>query len=179
LPVVGSHMVRNALMAVASGLALGMCLEDCVSGLARLELSGGRLQRKQVRGIEVLDDTYNANPDSVKAALRTLAGLPAAGRRVAVIGRMGELGEFSEEGHAQVGGVAAELGLDLLIGVGTEPEGAVAAARVGGLQNARAVKDVSEALEYLRAWLGEGDIVLVKGSRSARMERVVEGLMAS
>ena len=179
LPVAGRHMVRNALLAVAVGMGMGQDLESCAGALARVELTRGRLERRRARGIEVLDDTYNANPDSMEAALRTLAGLPCAGRRVAVVGRMGELGKHAEEGHARVGRVAAELGLDLLVGVGAEPGLAVEAARKAGLRGVLSVEDVEGALGHLRDWLREGDHVLVKGSRSARMERVVEGLLAS
>jgi UDP-N-acetylmuramoyl-tripeptide--D-alanyl-D-alanine ligase len=178
VPVVGRHMVRNGLMAVAAGLALGQDLESSVRGLADLELTRGRLERKQVGGVEILDDTYNANPDSVEAALRTLASLPCTGRRVAVLGRMGELGAYSEEGHARVGRVAGDLGLDLLVGVGEEPQITVEAARAHGLAGAVSVKEDEQAFQYLKSWLRPGDHVLVKGSRSARMERVVEKLVA-
>ncbi len=178
VPVSGVHMVRNALMAVAAGSVLGLSLEQCVAGLARLELTKGRLERKGARGIEVLDDTYNANPDSVAAALHTLAALPTVGRRVAVLGRMGELGSHSAQGHSSVGLVAAELGLDLLLGVGEEPALAVEAARAGGMTGALHAATVEEAVSVLRHRVVAGDLVLVKGSRSARMERVVEGLLA-
>jgi UDP-N-acetylmuramoyl-tripeptide--D-alanyl-D-alanine ligase len=179
VPVAGRHMVRNALMAVAVGLEMGQTLEACVQGLAGLELTRGRLERKRAGGVEILDDTYNANPDSVEAALRTLAALPCGGRRVAVLGRMGELGAFSEEGHARVGRVAGELGLDLVVGVGEEPADTVAAARAAGVGEAVAVSGVEEAVEHLKAFLNPGDHVLVKGSRSARMERVVERLLGA
>ncbi len=176
IPVPGIHMVRNALLAVGTGLAMGLELEECVAGLGKLRLTKGRLEQKTVGGIRILDDTYNANPDSMKAALRTLAHIPAQGRRIAVVGRMGELGQHSEEGHRSVGEVAAEVGLDVLVGVGEEVALTIKAAQGRGLAKALHAGSIEEALELVRSLVLPGDVVLVKGSRSARMERIVEGL---
>lgn len=178
LAVPGMHMVRNALLAVGAGLVFGVTLEQCVEGLRQLQLTKGRLQQKVINGIRVLDDTYNANPDSVSAALRTLGQMPASGRRIAVLGRMGELGTHSSEGHELVGRVAAEAGIDVVIGVGAESALTVDAAKLGGVPQGDKVGSIEEALEALRAAARPGDIVLVKGSRSARMERIIEGLEA-
>jgi UDP-N-acetylmuramoyl-tripeptide--D-alanyl-D-alanine ligase len=114
--------VRNAVLAVAAGRVFGLSLEECAAGLSKLRLTKGRLEQKVIRGIQVIDDTYNANPDSVSAALRTLASMPAAGRRIAVLGRMGELGVEAERGHRLVGEVAAQAHLDGVIGVGAEAQ---------------------------------------------------------
>ena len=119
----GEHMVRNALLAVAAGLELGLRLEECAEGLAAARLTGGRLTRRVLRGVTVLDDTYNANPDSMDAALDTLGALPVAGRRIAVLGRMGELGEHAAAGYQRVGRNAARI-LDALIAVGPETDSA-------------------------------------------------------
>ena len=111
-------MVQNAMLAVAAGRAFGLSLEDCAAGLASAPLTKARLQIKEINGIQFIDDSYNANPDSMKAALRTLVELDADGRRIAVLGQMSELGEESERGHREVGEAAAAFGIDELIAVG-------------------------------------------------------------
>ncbi|HEX8296620.1 MAG TPA: UDP-N-acetylmuramoyl-tripeptide--D-alanyl-D-alanine ligase [Chthoniobacteraceae bacterium] len=176
LPVPGEHMVRNAVLAVAAARVFGLSLEQCAAGFRALRLTKGRLEHKVVRGIQILDDTYNANPDSMVAALRTLASLPAAGRRIAVLGRMGELGEESERGHRSVGEAAAREHLDGLIAVGEEAAWIAEAAWRGGIEKVVKVGTTEEAIKVLRDLLKAGDVVLIKGSRSAKMERIVEGL---
>ena len=176
LPVPGVHMVRNATLAVAAGRIFGLSLEECAAGLRKLQLTKGRLEQKIIRGIHILDDTYNANPDSMAAALRTLSQMPASGRRIAVLGRMGELGNESERGHRQVGEVAVKEGIDCVIGVGEEAKWITESAWRGGLEKTIHFGEVDEALKSLREIARAGDVVLVKGSRSARMERIVEGL---
>ena len=179
LPVPGVHTVRNALLAAAAGRAFGLSLEECAAGLSKLRLTKGRLEQKLARGVQIIDDTYNANPDSMAAALETLAQMPGAGRRIAVLGRMGELGSESERGHQRVGEIAADLGLDCLITVGDEAALTADAAWRGGLSQVIKVASTEEAVKSLRALTRAGDVVLVKGSRSARMERVVEGMQAA
>ncbi len=169
----GEHMVRNALLAVAAGLELGLKLEECAEGLAAVRLTGGRLTRRVLRGVTVLDDTYNANPDSMDAALDTLGALPVSGRRIAVLGRMGELGEHAAAGYQRVGRNAARI-VDALIAVGPETVPLSETARAAGLKEVHATGDAAEAAGVLRRLAQEGDIVLVKGSRAARMERVIE-----
>jgi UDP-N-acetylmuramoyl-tripeptide--D-alanyl-D-alanine ligase len=178
LAVPGEHMVRNAVLAVAAGRVFGLSLEECAAGLTKLRLTKGRLEQKVIRGIQIIDDTYNANPDSVSAALRTLASMPAAGRRIAVLGRMGELGVEAERGHRLVGDVAAQVHLDGVIGVGDETQWITEAAWRGGVEKVVRVDSTEEATKVLRDYAKAGDVVLIKGSRSARMERIVEGLLA-
>ncbi len=173
LPTPGEHMVRNALLAVAAGLEFGLSLEECAEGLAAARLTGGRLARRSIRGVTVLDDTYNANPDSVVAALSTLGALHPAGRRIAVLGRMGELGKHADEGYQRVGQRAAGT-VDSLITVGPETAVLTHSARAAGLRDVHEAADTEEAAGVLRSLAREGDIVLVKGSRTARMERVIE-----
>ncbi|HEY0367966.1 MAG TPA: UDP-N-acetylmuramoyl-tripeptide--D-alanyl-D-alanine ligase, partial [Chthoniobacterales bacterium] len=115
LPVPGLHMVQNAMLAIAAGRAFGMSLEDCARGLAGARLTKARLQMRTIRGVQFVDDSYNANPDSMKAALRTLADLATEGKRIAVLGAMGELGAESERGHCEVGAAAAGARIDHLI----------------------------------------------------------------
>ena len=171
-------MVRNAVLAVAAGRVFGLSLEACAAGLRKLQLTKGRLEHKVVRGLQILDDTYNANPDSMSAALRTLASLPAAGRRIAVLGRMAELGPESEPGHRRVGETAAREQIDCVIGVGSEAEWIADSAWRGGIERVMKVGTNEEATRALREFAKPGDVVLVKGSRSAQMERIVEGLQA-
>jgi len=173
LPVTGEHMVRNALLAVAAGVEIGLSLRECASGLATTQLSKGRLACLNVRGVTVLDDSYNANPDSMDAALHALRGLPGGGRRIAVLGRMGELGSYAEEGYRRVGRTAAESA-DFLIVVGEETEALADAAEAAGAREVRRTADTREAADALRKMAVPGDAVLIKGSRSARMERVLE-----
>ena len=174
LPVPGIHMVQNAMLAVAAGRAFGLSLEECAAGLASTPLTKARLQIKEINGIRFIDDSYNANPDSMKAALRTLVELDTDGRRVAVLGQMSELGEESERGHREVGEAAAAFGIDELIAVGATGAEIARAARQAGLRKSTSVQEAEEAAERLGETASPGDLILVKGSRSARMERVLE-----
>ncbi len=174
LPVPGLHMVQNALLAVAAGRAFGLSLEECAAGLAAAPLARARLQIKEIHGVQFIDDSYNANPDSTKAALRTLAELETDGRRIAVLGEMAELGAESVQGHEEVGRLAASLGIHQLIALGKGSAAIAAAARAAGLTNSKMVASAAEAAELLGAVTQPGDLVLVKGSRTARTERVME-----
>jgi UDP-N-acetylmuramoyl-tripeptide--D-alanyl-D-alanine ligase len=174
LPVPGIHMVQNAMLAIAAGRVFGLSLEECAVGLASTPLTKARLQIREIDGIQFIDDSYNANPDSMKAALRTLVELDADGRRIAVLGEMGELGSESERGHREVGEAAAALRIDELIAVGAAGAGIASAARNAGLENSVAVDSADEAAERLGKNAAPGDLILVKGSRSARMERVLD-----
>jgi len=175
LPVPGLHMVENALLALAVGRVFGIPLAVAAQGLAKCSLTKGRLERKTLAGIDFLDDTYNANPDSMRAALRTLAVLPVKGVRIAVLGRMGELGSESERGHQSVGREAAQAGIDALIAVGGDEAGWIAqAARQAGLKEVQHLANPEAAAHWLTQRARPGDLVLVKGSRSARMERVLD-----
>lgn len=172
LPIPGQHMVVNALLAVAAGRIHGLSLSECAEGIETVQLTKGRLELKSVAGLQMLDDSYNANPDSMIAALKTLASMPTKGRRIAVLGRMGELGEFSERGHRQVGDAAAREQIDQLITVGAEAKFIAENARAGGLREVTAVADLGEAARCLDAFAQPDDLILIKGSRSAAMENI-------
>jgi UDP-N-acetylmuramoyl-tripeptide--D-alanyl-D-alanine ligase len=176
LPVPGAHMVRNALFATAVGTLFGVSLEECAEGLAQARLTKGRLEQKTIGGIHVLDDSYNANPDSMVAALRTLAEMPVKGRRIAVLGRMGELGAEAARGHRRAGEAAGREKIDCVITVGAEASLIADAAAEAGAGEAIKVFSTEEAAAVLRKIARPGDLVLVKGSRSARIEKVLEGL---
>src|SRR6266851_5076633 len=174
LPVPGLHMVQNALLAVAAGRVFGLSIEECAAGLASAPLTKARLQIKTIRGVQFIDDSYNANPESMRAALSTLAELETDGRRIAVLGEMAELGTESERGHREVGEAAAALKIDRLIAIGETAAGIADAAQNAGLENSRTVASPNEAAEILAEETSSGDLVLIKGSRSARTERVLE-----
>ena len=174
LPVPGLHMVQNALLAVAAGRVFGLSLEDCAAGLIAAPLTKARLQIKEIHGVQFIDDSYNANPDSMKAALHTLVELDVDGKRVAVLGEMRELGSESEHGHREVGETAAALGVDHLIAIGSVAAAIASAAEHAGLRNSRTVNSPTEAAEILAEIAEPGDLVLIKGSRAARTERVME-----
>ena len=124
--------------------------------------------------MQFLDDSYNANPDSMKAALRTLVELDAQGKRIAVLGEMRELGAQSERGHREVGETAATLGVDQLITVGDAAEMIAQGARAAGLEKVCAVHSTREAADLLGKMAEPDDLVLIKGSRAARTEEVIE-----
>ncbi|MGH8094700.1 MAG: UDP-N-acetylmuramoyl-tripeptide--D-alanyl-D-alanine ligase [Chthoniobacterales bacterium] len=174
LPVPGLHMVQNALLAVAAGRVFGLSLEDCAAGLAAAPLAKARLQIKTIHGVQFIDDSYNANPDSTKAALRTLAELETEGRRIAVLGQMLELGAESRKSHREVGQTAASLGINRLIALGKDSAEIAAGAEAAGLTNSTVVATAKAAADLLCESARPGDLVLVKGSRSARTERVLE-----
>src|SRR6266513_2281065 len=174
LPVPGLHMVQNALLGVAAGRLFGLSLEDCAAGLATAPLTKARLQIKEIHGVQFIDDSYNANPDSMKAALRTLVELDTEGKRIAVLGEMRELGAASARGHLEVGETAAALRVDHLIAIGTVVAAIARAAERAGLEKTRTVGSTSEAAELLGEIAAPGDLVLVKGSRLARTEQVIE-----
>lgn len=168
LPVAGRHQVANALGAAAAALSLGAPLEAVAEGLGGARLSAMRMDlTTSEEGFRVLDDAYNASPTSVEAALRAIVDL-AADHRFAVLGTMAELGDAADAHHHDVAMLAAELGITL-ISV-DEPR--------YGVAGADAVPDTDAAVARLRELgLGDGDVVLVKGSRSAGLERVVERLL--
>ncbi len=171
--VPGRHMVSNALLAAAVGLHFGLTLGQVAKGLATAELTGGRLQSRKIGGVDFIDDSYNANPDSMRAAVDTLVVMDCGGRRFAVLGGMAELGETEVEDHRQLGAETAAAGIDFVLGVGE-----MAAAITGGLDvgEGRVAKhfDNHEACAaFLKEHAKAGDLVLVKGSRSASMERVL------
>src|SRR5713101_879425 len=174
LPVPGLHMVQNALLAVAAGRTFGLSLEEAAAGLASAPLTKARLQIKEINGVQFLDDSYNANPDSMKAALQTLVELDTDRKRIAVLGEMRELGEETQRGHEEVGEEAAAFGIDQLIGIGEMGAVISRAAEDAGLEKSAAVGSTSEAAELLRNIAVPGDLVLIKGSGLARTENVIE-----
>ena len=173
LPLHGEHMVSNALLAAAAGWVLGLSSDQIIRGLENVSLTGGRLKCERRNGILVLDDTYNANPESMKAALQTLSAIDCQGKRWAVLGKMGELGAHSLEAHREVGRLALESRVHVLISVGSEAR-SITEGIPGNEGKIRLHFDTrEEAANYLKYHVGQGDAILFKGSRSAGMEQVI------
>ena len=171
----GRHAVHNALAAAAVGLAADVSVDRIAAGLATARASAHRGELIPAGPITLLDDSYNASPRSMRAALELLATLP--GRQVAVLGEMYELGEGTEAGHREVGEIAAGL-VDLLVVVGIEARSTAETARATGLAPDRIVEvpDREAALAALRSLIRPGDVVLVKASRGAELDLLVESL---
>lgn len=178
LPVINRVMVQNALLAAAVGGACGLALEEIARGLESVQLPGARMQMVKARGASIINDAYNANPASMKAALIALKEFPGAHRRLAVLGSMGELGRHAAELHRAVGEFAAQQDVAFLIAVGPYAEAYVAGAVAGGLRRDRMVRvlDAEEAAEALQSNLREGDAILVKGSHFMGLDRLVTAL---
>ena len=181
VPLLGRHSATNALAALAIGKRFRLSDEDIQRGLSAVVGPEMRLELTEVAGITLLNDAYNANPPSMKAALDTLKLLPAKGRRIAVLGDMRELGPTGDLLHAEVGEFAATCSLHLLICVGESAKHIAQAAIQAGLTSDRVelYPDSASAAAEIAGKLAAGDIVLVKASRSIGLERVakaIEGL---
>jgi UDP-N-acetylmuramoyl-tripeptide--D-alanyl-D-alanine ligase len=174
--LLGRHQVGNALLALALAAELEVSPGQARAGLAKAMAPKMRLQLSTVRGIHVLNDAYNANADSMRAALETLRDLPVAGRRVAVLGDMAELGEQSGPAHAEIGRFAALSGVGRLISVGKNAATLARAARDAGVADVSEFPSSEEAAKAIQGLVNAGDLVLFKASRSTRIERVVEAL---
>ena len=180
LALAGRHNVSNALAAAASGFALGLAAEAIARGLegARPAPMRGVLHRLP-NGVELFDDSYNSNPAAMERAIDLLREARTRGRRVLVSGDMLELGSYEARAHAHVGTEAAKSGIDLFVAVGPRSGRAALSARAAGLKEVRHLPDSEAAATFVAGALRSGDVVLVKGSRGMRMERVVEAIRAA
>jgi len=174
----GRYMISNALAAAAVGYLLGISAEAIKAGLESFKPGSGRMHIRHLpNGIHIIDDTYNANPDSMKAALATLERMRSGGRGIFAAGDMLELGARAPELHGEVGALAARTGIDRLCACGEHAAAVAAGARKEGLPAANTITGSrEEIIEDLIGWLQPGDWVLVKGSRGMAMEKVVDGL---
>ena len=169
----GRHNVLNALAAIAAATAMNIDGRQIIDGLESLQAVGGRLQtRRGINNATVIDDSYNANPDSIRAGLQVLA--ECGGKRYLALGDMGELGDDAAELHCRVGSEARSVGIDRLYASGTLSRGAVEAFG----ENGHYFEKQQQLIEALLPEMKSDVTVLVKGSRSSRMERVVEALSA-
>ncbi len=178
VPAPGTHNVYNALAAVAAGHELGIPTDELAKGILKYSPSKMRLNIIKENNLTVINDTYNSSPQSVKAALDVMEELEAD-RRIAVLGDMLELGEWSVQSHLETGRQAADKKLDYIVAVGSSAsfiaEGAIAAGFAS--ERVAAFQSNAEAVEYLQKILQSGDAILVKGSRGMKMEEIVQALI--
>lgn len=182
LPLPGRHNVFNALAAATIGTHLGLSGLEMKTGLAKVELPRMRLEFRHTASgkVQVINDTYNANPDSMLSALEVLEQASQGKRAIGVLGDMYELGDYTEAGHLLVGRQVKEKGLAYLITVGKLGEIIAQGAREAGMSAARvySCQNNVQALSYLQKIKQPGDVILVKGSRGVKMEEIVAGLVA-
>jgi len=178
-PLLGLHNVQNLLASLAACRGLGLELDEVLPAVSRLRAGRGRLDRIQCGRYTLIDDSYNANPESARASVRTLAGLHGHRRRVLVLGDMLELGALAPELHHEIGVDAAKSGLDLFILVGELARAAAAGALSAGLPESRVLHlaDTDEAIARVPYLVETGDVVLVKGSRRTGLDRLVQVLV--
>ncbi|MFQ6091150.1 MAG: UDP-N-acetylmuramoyl-tripeptide--D-alanyl-D-alanine ligase [bacterium] len=179
LPLPGKHMVSNALAAVAVGREFGIEDLKIRQALESFQTEAMRMERFEVDGIEIINDAYNANPDSMRAAVETLRDLPCAGRRIAVLGDMLELGETGPSAHRELGKWVAQCGIDYLVAIGELSKSLAAGAVESKMMKHKVYYFASkrEAILKLKELLRKGDLLLAKGSRKIGLEEVIEGLV--
>ena len=176
LPMIGAHNAVNAAAALAVSHQMGIEIADAAYHLESARLPGARMRIVRTETLTIIDDCYNAGPDSMRAALETLRDFPGHGRRVAVLGAMRELGAHSDEQHRIIGEFAGRV-CDFVVGVGPETEPMMDAIREGDNNIFFGWSlDAAGAREVVLSRLQSGDVVLVKGSRSVGLEVVVEAL---
>lgn len=177
LPVLGMHNVLNALAGLAVAQTLGVPLEQAVKKLAEYKSPAMRQQIHRVKGITVIDDSYNASPDAMRSSIEVLCSFHT-GKRIAVLADMLELGELSKSAHYGIGVNAAQSGVDLLITVGSRAKDIAQGARSVREDIRCCICDTNEEAEHeLQSILANGDIVLVKGSRGMHTDEIVKKLL--
>ncbi len=175
VPALGVHSVYNALAAVCAGLLMGMQLGVIAQGIAAYQPMPGRMNVHRLPRFTLIDDTYNANPTSVEAALRVLARCP--GRRIAILGDMKELGTDSARMHEEIGRLAASLGIELILCVGPESERTFFGALNSSDGSACYFTNQERLIAALPDYIGDRDTVLVKASRAMALEKTVRFLL--
>jgi len=179
LAVPGEHMVSNALAAAACGIALGLSAAECAAALKGARVAAWRMEAfTNAEGVHVVNDAYNANPESMAAGLKTARWMARDVRMAAILAHMAELGPISFEEHERIGEMVVRIGVDRLVTVGEEATTiARAAIREGALpEDVASYGTPEEAAADVRAWARPGDVVLLKGSRVAGLERAAEAL---
>ena len=178
LPSLGRHNIYNALAAASVGILFNIPLDGIKNGLELYEGTSMRMQEVILDGVRIIDDTYNSNPVSLRAAVDFLSQLECHGKRIAVIGDMLELGEQSDELHREAGSFIADRQISTLVTVGDKASRIAEGALGDGFSGDSVFicGSNSEAVERLRKIMGSGDIVLIKGSRGMKMEEIVESL---
>jgi UDP-N-acetylmuramoyl-tripeptide--D-alanyl-D-alanine ligase len=178
LNLLGQHNATNALAGLAVALEAGVDLDAAVAKLATLAAGDKRGQIVEIAGTEILNDSYNSNPEALRSMIRTLAARPAAGRRILVAGEMLEQGEHAAELHTSCGLTAAEAGIDMVLGVQGNARHLAAAACSGGVASLF-LTNAEAAGRWLVQNVAPGDVVLIKGSRGVHLERAIEILKKS
>ncbi len=176
LPVPGKHNAFNGALAVAAGAELGITMEEAARGLAKTQLTDKRLTVRENKGIKIIDDTYNASPDSMKAAIDVL--MKTRGERcVAILGDMFELGDGSGLQHELVGRYAAQQEVELLVAIGENSAEMYRGAREEGMENVLYFKDKDSFFAEMKSVIKSGDVILLKGSRGMEMDKIVKRIM--
>lgn len=177
LTIPGRHNAINGTLAVAVAMELGITMEEAARGLAKMELTDKRLNIKGKNGIKVIDDTYNASPESMKAGIDVLMATKGI-RKIAILADMLEMGEESPRYHSEVGEYVAKKNVDLLITVGDDAKYiAEMSKQILGDEKVRCYSDKNKLMSEIRAIVQLGDIILVKGSRGMAMDQVVKKIM--
>ena len=175
VPLPGRHNVYNALAAIAAGLAVKQPIASILTALSQVKSTKMRMDKTEVAGITLIDDTYNANPASMRAALEAIAGA-SGGRKIAVLGDMLELGEYAAARHGEIGEAVARLGYDALFCYGELSADMARGASAAGMETVVHATAHEELAKALAAYAEKGDTLLFKGSRGMQMERVLATL---
>lgn len=177
LNVPGRHNAYNGALAVAAAVSCGITMEEAAKGLLKLEITDKRLNIKGKNGMKIIDDTYNASPDSMKAAIDVLTATRGF-RKIAILADMFELGENSDAFHAEVGRYAAESNVDILVAVGNQAKHiAQAAAEILGENKVHYYETKELLINDIGSMISSGDVILLKGSRGMAMDQVVKKIM--
>lgn len=178
VPVPGIHNIYNALASIAAGVELGIPHEDIIKGIEEFSPAKMRLDIINNNGIKIINDAYNASPQSVEAALTVLKDVASGNRTIAVLGDMYELGEMTYEAHIHIGKFAALQGIDYIIAVGDNAENICQGALSMDVDKNKVLKFKSneETSKFLESFIKKGDVILVKGSRGMKMEEIVNKL---
>lgn len=176
IPGCGEHLVQNALAAFSLGYLWGIPAQKAVEALQNYQPSGMRQKIVETGGVTVVEDCYNASPDSMAAAIRTLGTFPCQGRRVLVVADMLELGEISPQSHYEVGRQAAKAGVDILLAWGENAQEYIEGAKAAGLENAHFFPQKASLTMAVIETLRPGDLVWFKASRGMKLEEVMKQL---
>lgn len=174
VPAPGIHNVRNALAALAVSCELGVLCEDAIRAIASYKPPKMRQEIIDINGAKIIDDTYNASPDSVKAGIDILASMQTSGKRIAVLGDMFELGDYAQISHFESGKYAKEKGVDILVAVG---EMASQTGKGFGDGEFKSFSDNEETSNFLKNNIKAGDVVLIKGSRGMKMDEIIKKII--
>jgi len=180
IPAPGIHNVHNALAAIAAGVELGVPMEEIIKGIAQFSPGKMRLDIISHKGMKIINDAYNASPQSMEAAISVLKDVGAGRRTIAVLGDMLEMGDWAYKAHIGVGRFAVQKGIDCIVTVGGNGRNIAEGALEAGASPDKVFSFNSnrEAAEFLKVFAGDGDVVLVKGSRGMKMEEIVNRLTA-